>query len=365
MKKSFLLLLLTLLPMLVSAYEGESVGEYDNLITGNPQAEMQEVEAGDRDATEARLTGDVNGDGYLSIGDVTTLVEIVVGRLTLDYFPTFADVDGDGELTYDDVSLLVNVILGKSTTTNPYGSVLFYGPVAIELSYEMISYDGGTCSPRIHSLKQYVAYNDGTSGTVTYVDGEDVPLSDFLTLKITSCELQESFEGVSVDQTTGVVTADANLDDSPDIRTAKVLVSGTFNGVAFSQEAMITQDTINKYIWFGYSETTPTEFGSWTHGEQKEASKVYSGAEQAKVQTVADQHATCHWIVIPKDSAYKLSAANNQLGRNMMEIEGVGVEILPTASNAIKDTNHRAYYMWHYTDNLYIQAPTTFVLAYK
>ena len=63
MKKSFLLLLLTLLPMLVSAYESESVGEYDNLITGNPQAEMQEVEAGDGDATEARLTGDVNGDG--------------------------------------------------------------------------------------------------------------------------------------------------------------------------------------------------------------------------------------------------------------------------------------------------------------
>lgn len=63
MKKSFLLLLLTLLPMLASAYGGESVGEYDNLITGNPQAEMQEVEAGDGDATEARLTGDVNGDG--------------------------------------------------------------------------------------------------------------------------------------------------------------------------------------------------------------------------------------------------------------------------------------------------------------
>lgn len=36
MKKSFLLLLLTLLPMLASAYGGESVGEYDNLITGNP-----------------------------------------------------------------------------------------------------------------------------------------------------------------------------------------------------------------------------------------------------------------------------------------------------------------------------------------
>ena len=63
MKKSFLLLLLALLPMLASAYGGESVGVYDNLITGNPQAEMQEVEAGDEDATKARLTGDLNGDG--------------------------------------------------------------------------------------------------------------------------------------------------------------------------------------------------------------------------------------------------------------------------------------------------------------
>ncbi len=63
MKKSFLLLLLSLLPMLAYTYEDESVGVYDNLITGNPQAEMQEVEAGDGDATKARLTGDVNGDG--------------------------------------------------------------------------------------------------------------------------------------------------------------------------------------------------------------------------------------------------------------------------------------------------------------
>ena len=63
MKKSFLLLLLALLPVLAYTYESENVGEYDNLITGNPQAEMQEVEAGDRNATKARLTGDVNGDG--------------------------------------------------------------------------------------------------------------------------------------------------------------------------------------------------------------------------------------------------------------------------------------------------------------
>ena len=63
MKKSFLLLLFALLPVLASANESESVGVYDNLITGNPLTEMQEVEAGDGNATEARLTGDVNGDG--------------------------------------------------------------------------------------------------------------------------------------------------------------------------------------------------------------------------------------------------------------------------------------------------------------
>jgi hypothetical protein len=167
----------------------------------------------------------------------------------------------------------------------------------------------------------------------------------------------------TIDPLTGVVTGSANLEGS---KTFTVTMTGSLNGVALKNcTTTLQQDTINKYIWFGYSETTPTAFGTWTHGEQKEASKVYSGAEQAKVQTIADQHATCHWIMIPKDSAYKLSAANNQLGRNMMEIEGVGAEILPTASNAIKDTNYRAYYMWHYTDNLYIQAPTIFVLSYK
>lgn len=127
MKKSFLLLLLTLLPMLVSAYEGESVGVYDNLITGNPLAEMQEVEAGDGDATETRLTGDVNGDGYLSIGDVTTLVETLQGRLAVEPFPGVADLNGDEAVTFEDVSLLVSMIMKKVKEEHEVTYQVYYG----------------------------------------------------------------------------------------------------------------------------------------------------------------------------------------------------------------------------------------------
>lgn len=55
--------------------------------------------------------GDVNGDGSVNISDVTTLVNIILGKGTDTN--GMADVNEDGWVNISDVTLLVNIILGK------------------------------------------------------------------------------------------------------------------------------------------------------------------------------------------------------------------------------------------------------------
>ena len=61
------------------------------------------------------LIGDVNGDGQVTIADVTALVNIILGKVAEgQYNPTVADVNGDTQITIADVTKLVNIILGKN-----------------------------------------------------------------------------------------------------------------------------------------------------------------------------------------------------------------------------------------------------------
>ena len=65
------------------------------------------------------LRGDVNQDGYVTIADVTTLVNIILGKSTAPE-SGLADVNQDGRISIADVTALVNIILGKENTgTNP------------------------------------------------------------------------------------------------------------------------------------------------------------------------------------------------------------------------------------------------------
>ena len=59
------------------------------------------------------LLGDVDGDGSISISDVTALVNIILGRDNADYNHEAADVDGDGDVSISDVTALVNIILNR------------------------------------------------------------------------------------------------------------------------------------------------------------------------------------------------------------------------------------------------------------
>lgn len=62
----------------------------------------------------AFLLGDVNGDGQITIADVTALVNIILGKDTTgQYNHATADVNQDNQITIADVTALVNIILGK------------------------------------------------------------------------------------------------------------------------------------------------------------------------------------------------------------------------------------------------------------
>ena len=61
--------------------------------------------------TYERLRGDVNGDGYISINDVTTLIDYLLGSVSNDFYEVNADVNGDDDISIADVTVLIDMLL--------------------------------------------------------------------------------------------------------------------------------------------------------------------------------------------------------------------------------------------------------------
>ncbi len=59
--------------------------------------------------TYERMLGDVNGDSFISIGDVTTLIDMMLGSDT--GFPVNADINEDGNISIGDVTMLIDSLL--------------------------------------------------------------------------------------------------------------------------------------------------------------------------------------------------------------------------------------------------------------
>ena len=59
----------------------------------------------------AVITGDVNGDGYVTSADVTAIYDVMLG--TDDTFQSTADVNGDGYVTSADVTAVYDILLGN------------------------------------------------------------------------------------------------------------------------------------------------------------------------------------------------------------------------------------------------------------
>lgn len=79
----------------------------------NPRVNIDDVAMTNYKPQANILIGDVNGDGTISIADVTMLVNIILGKTTEGYDTKVADVNGDKEISIADVTALVNIILGK------------------------------------------------------------------------------------------------------------------------------------------------------------------------------------------------------------------------------------------------------------
>ena len=52
--------------------------------------------------------GDIDGDGFFNISDVTVLIDILLGSTTT---PSSADVDGDDTVNIADVTALIDMLL--------------------------------------------------------------------------------------------------------------------------------------------------------------------------------------------------------------------------------------------------------------
>ena len=61
----------------------------------------------------AVLTGDVNDDGEVNIGDVTAIIDYLLGNASDTFNIEAADVNGDGEVNIGDVTAIIDMLLGK------------------------------------------------------------------------------------------------------------------------------------------------------------------------------------------------------------------------------------------------------------
>jgi Leucine-rich repeat (LRR) protein len=62
---------------------------------------------------DAIATGDVNGDGNLSIADVMAIVNYILGLLPDDFYPEAADMNNDDDITITDATIILSRILNE------------------------------------------------------------------------------------------------------------------------------------------------------------------------------------------------------------------------------------------------------------
>ena len=57
------------------------------------------------------VTGDVNGDGEVSISDVNAVIDLILGGRDDAELRERADVNQDGEISISDVNMIIDLIL--------------------------------------------------------------------------------------------------------------------------------------------------------------------------------------------------------------------------------------------------------------
>ena len=78
-----------------------------------PLAQVLNMEfTNDPGTTPSVLIGDVNRDGDVTIGDVTALVDYLLGENAIDIDLAAADLNNDSEVNIEDVTELIDLLLG-------------------------------------------------------------------------------------------------------------------------------------------------------------------------------------------------------------------------------------------------------------
>ena len=60
----------------------------------------------------AAVPGDVNSDGMIDIEDGNIIINVIVGKATIDVYPD-SDVNNDGKVDIDDLNLVINMIISQ------------------------------------------------------------------------------------------------------------------------------------------------------------------------------------------------------------------------------------------------------------
>ena len=81
----------------------------DNIILSTPDGKNQSSSS--VAATIANKRGDVNGDGIITVADVTAVVDILLERQTPNITVANADMNGDGQVTIFDVVETIHLVL--------------------------------------------------------------------------------------------------------------------------------------------------------------------------------------------------------------------------------------------------------------
>lgn len=84
--------------------------------------------------------GDVDCDGYVSIADVTALIDLLLGNDNPSYSLENADCDQDGELGISDATILIDALLGSMTLPDKDVKVFTVNGV----TFKMVKVKGGT-----------------------------------------------------------------------------------------------------------------------------------------------------------------------------------------------------------------------------
>ena len=91
---------LTAIPVTLNATQSFSIpaGGFQVYVKGEPESPF--------------LTGDVNGDGEVSIADVNVVIDILLGFVSSEPSEGRADVNNDQEISIADVNVLIDILLG-------------------------------------------------------------------------------------------------------------------------------------------------------------------------------------------------------------------------------------------------------------